>query len=127
MGRILVLTGSLLHIIAYLYAAPRHAIDLDWNDHARFHIVQAIFWIIGLDLVSASLVFFKTYLGHAHVKWILTLIFLSAHGGYFVSMLIVPEGKPPELSSHLALLVVGILYFIGLVMIFKQDHINEKD
>lgn len=58
MSRRLIVAGSLLHIGFYLYAVPQHAIDPAWPDHAQFHIVQAIFWVVGLDLTAAMIAFF---------------------------------------------------------------------
>ena len=112
-SKILIIIASLLHMGIYLYAAPEHAVDINWPVHARFHIVQAIFWIFGLDGVAVALAYHCLPNGP---KWVLpafALIFVTAHLGYFISMLLIPAGRPPEMYAHFALATPLVIFLWG--------------
>ena len=108
-----------MHLGGYLFAAPEHAVDHSWPEHAQFHIVQAIFWIAGLDITAALIGFFVLPSSERWVKWVLSFIFLTGHLSYFISMVIIPEGRPPEMTAHINLGVVLLVYFLGLVQVFR--------
>src|SRR5687768_17554016 len=110
MGRHLMVFASVAHLVAYFIAAPEHVVDPSWPDHARFHLAQAIFWVAGLDVLSA----YVAYRGGSTL--ILAAVFLTAHLSYFVSMLLVPDGRPPALTAHLSLGAIALVFLAGLAL-----------
>lgn len=112
----LIMIACLGHCVAYLYAAPRHVIDASWPLHAQFHVLQAIFWIIALNIVLAMIGWRPFARGEAWAFWALLLGGLGSQGGYFAAMVALPAGRPPALSSHLALGVILVVYGVGLVL-----------
>jgi len=121
-SRWLLIAASLLHIGMYLFAAPEHAIDQSWPVHARFHIVQAIFWIIGLDLVAVGIGYFTLPTKQYWSRLLLIVIFLTSHLGYFISIIIIPEGRPPESTAHAILAVPLLIYLAGLFFIWRKTE-----
>jgi len=106
------------HIGAYLYAAPEHVVDLSWPDHARFHVLQAIFWIVGFDLVLLALILGPLARGRAWVRQVLLLAWPFVHGAYFFALL--RGGGPPETSAHVALGALLLLYGVGLGLVWRM-------
>lgn len=125
-GRWLIIVGSILHIGAYFVAAPKHVVDPSWPDHARFHILQAIFWITGLDITAAVIGFYLLPSTKTWIKLLLSFIFVTAHLSYFISMFLIPAGRPPEFSAHLILGSFSSVYLAGLVMIVRGRVPSEQ-
>jgi len=113
LGRALLAFATVAHMGGYLYAAPEHVVDPVWPPHARFHVLQALLWIVGFDLVILLLVLGPLARGDRWARWALVLAWPFVHGSYFVALL--RGGGPPELGAHLALLVVALLYGLGLL------------
>ena len=42
--------------LAFLFAIPRHVVDASWPPHARNHVLQALFWVMGFHGVSLMIV-----------------------------------------------------------------------
>ena len=117
LGRALLAFASVAHMGGYLYAAPEHVVDPLWPPHARFHVLQALLWIVGFDLVLLLVILGPLARGDRWARWALLLAWPFVHGGYFVALL--RGGGPPELGAHLALLVVALLYGVGLAMAWR--------
>lgn len=118
----LIALASVAHAVAYLVAAPEHAVDLDWPLHARFHVVQALIWVVGLDLVLALVALGPLRRGAALSLPALGLGGLVAHGAYFIAMAVVPDGRPPELSSHLILGGIMAVYALGFGLAMRAER-----
>jgi hypothetical protein len=116
-GRILLAVATLAHMGGYLYAAPEHVVDPSWPAHARFHVLQALLWIVGFDLALLVLIFGPLARGDRGVRWVLLLAWLFVHGGYFVALL--RGGGPPQVAAHVALLVVAVIYGVGLAWVWR--------
>lgn len=113
----MVVLASVGHMIGYCFAVPEHIVDGTWPAHARFHVVQALIWLIGFDLISVALALGPFARGERWARWALVIALIMAHGGYFIALLAIPEGHPPEgLRAHLPLAALLVLHAIGLVL-----------
>jgi hypothetical protein len=115
-ARNLIVAACVLHIIAYLQAVPVHITDMDWPAHARFHVLQALIWLVGLD-VSLLLIARGPYArGERWAFGALVVGLFSSHVGYFLSMFAIPGGAPPGMFAHVALGIILALYVLGLLL-----------
>jgi hypothetical protein len=115
LARALLAFATFAHMVIYLVAAPEHIVDEWWPRHARFHVLQALQWAVGFDLVLLWLI--AGPLKRAE-RWtlgplVLALIFL--HGSYFTSF-VLRGGAPPNLSAHVSLGASTLIYVIGLAL-----------
>lgn len=118
----LIVIASLAHAAAYLVAAPEHVVDPAWPSHARFHVLQALLWIVALDLALVAVALGPLRRGASGSVTALAIGGLGAHGAYFSAMAALPEGRPPELSSHLILGGIALVYVIGLILAMRDDR-----
>lgn len=119
--------ASLAHLVAYCFAVPEHIVDSTWPFHARFHVFQALVWIVGLDLVCAILAFGPFARGVAWARWALLTGLIFGQGAYFMAMIAIPDGHPPEgLAAHLPLLGILLVYSVGLVFGWRQDSVPPQ-
>jgi hypothetical protein len=116
LSSLLVTLASALHLLAYLYAAPEHVVDDAWPLHARFHVLQAIFWIIGFDLAAIAIARGPLRRREPWAWWALASAFVPLHGAYFIAMVAIPGGQPPELSSHAILGAIAAVYAAGVAL-----------
>lgn len=121
MPALVIALASVAHAAAYLVAAPEHVVDPSWPAHARFHVLQALLWIVLLDLALAALALGPLRRGSRSALPALAIGGLGAHGAYFAAMLAIPEGRPPELSSHLILGGVALVFIVGLGLAWRDD------
>lgn len=110
----LIITASVLHLAGYVFAAPPHAMDEAWPNHARFHIIQSIMWVAGLDLTAIILAYSYDLSEQKWIRRALWVIFVTSFLGYYIAILIFPAGRPPELAAHLLLAVPTVLYLVGM-------------
>jgi len=122
-GRNLLLFATLGHIAAYLYAAPEHVVDASWPDHARFHVLQAIFWVVGFNLTLVPLIVGPAMRGEGWAVWTLGLGGLFVQGGYFFALLY--GGGPPEWTSHAALALLLLLFAAGWFVMWRSIGRDE--
>lgn len=111
--------ACLAHAGGYLYAAPEHVIDPHWPPHAQFHVLQALLWIVGFDLVLLLATLGPLARGEPWARRGLWIAWPFVHGGYFVAL--ARGGGPPQLGAHLALAVVAVLYAVGLAMVPARE------
>ncbi len=121
MPALLIALASLAHAAAYCVAAPEHVVDASWPMHARFHTLQALIWIVAIDLALALLALGPLRRGHRGCLPAIAIGGLGAHGAYFAAMIALPDGRPPELSSHLILGAIALVFASGLVLAIRED------
>ena len=87
--------------------------------HARFHTLQALIWIVGLNATLLVVI-----LGPLRQRktWALPTIAtggVTAQGAYFATIALLPAGRPPELSAHLIMAVLTIAFVIGFFLVWS--------
>jgi hypothetical protein len=115
-ARNLIVAASTLHILAYLQAVPAHLTDMGWPAHARFHVFQALLWLIGLDLALLLIALYPYARGERWAFGALVVGLFTSHLGYFLAMFAVSGGAPPDLQAHIGLGVILALYVLGLLL-----------
>jgi hypothetical protein len=117
LARTLIIAASIVHMVADLYAQSEHVVDTAWPDHARFHTLQALMWIEGLDLVVVVVATQPDAMAVPWSRWALGIGGVVAHGAYFVALWALPLGAPPQgLGAHLPLAAIAVVYALGLVI-----------
>ncbi len=112
------LTGScIIQVFGYIIALPGHLGDPTWSPHAQFHHVLGAFWLAGLDILILFLIWQPLQRLERWSFWALLAGFLFGQLGHFVTILLVFEGRPPELWHNLAL-GLNLLIGLGGVMLF---------
>jgi hypothetical protein len=115
-ARNLIAVASALHIAAYLQAVPAHLTDMGWPAHARFHIFQALLWIIGLDIALLLVALYPYARGERWAFNVLLVGLFTSHLGYFLAMFAVSGGAPPDFKAHVALGIILAIYVLGLLL-----------
>jgi peptidoglycan/LPS O-acetylase OafA/YrhL len=114
----LVVLSTTIHLLAYLLpqAMPEHLVDMNWPEHARFHMWQATFWLIALDLMILLVALFPFRMKQPWSPWALVVGLLGAQVGYYIASVLVPDGRPDTQGADAGLLVVMAIYVAGLVL-----------
>lgn len=114
----LIVLSTVIHLVAYLLpqAMPEHLVDAGWPEHARFHMWQATFWLVSLDLLILFVAWVPFRLGQRWAFWALVVALLGAQAGYFAASALVPEGRPDTPGADAGLLLVMLIYLAGLVL-----------
>jgi hypothetical protein len=114
---LLLTLATLGQLIGYWSALPQHMRDRGWPDHARFHIIQASFWITGLDVAILTLVWVPLQQRETWSIWTLLALGICAQTNHFVAALALPKGRPPSKGNlyDWILGLVLLIYAVGLV------------
>jgi hypothetical protein len=113
----MIILASLGHMLSYGFAVPEHIVDATWSAHARFHVLQALIWLIGLDLISIALALRPFARGERWARWALVVTLLLSHGGYFIALVAIPEGHPAAgMRAHIPVTVLFVTHALGLVL-----------
>jgi hypothetical protein len=110
--------AALGQLIGYWFAVPEHIVDKAWPEHARFHMVQAFFWITGLDLALLLLIWIPLQQHERWSLWALLALFIFAQGSYFFAIFGLPKGRPISRGNWYEWMygLDALLYAIGLVL-----------
>ncbi len=119
LGIYLLIFATVVHIIAYTVAQTEHVFDPSWPTHARFHTLQSLFWIIGLNATLLALILVPLRGGQHWPVPALLIGGIAAHGAYFAAIVLLPAGRPPEVLAHLFLGVLMAAYFLGLWLVYR--------
>ena len=124
MGYWLIALCHLLTAGAFLVAIPDHAVDPEWPVHARNHVLQALFWVVGLNLISIALALFRKD-DRSRVVWTLLLLSgLFLYGGYFLAILITSGGAPGP-ADDLYFGAIASVYAVGLAFTYSATSADE--
>ncbi len=118
----LIVLSTTIHLLAYLLpqAMPEHLLDLGWPAHARFHMWQATFWMIALDVMILLVALIPFRQKQPWAPWVLVAGLLGAQVGYFLASAIVPDGRPDTQGADAGLLAVMAIYVAGLVLGWRE-------
>jgi hypothetical protein len=93
LSAVLLTLAALGQLVGYWVAVPEHIVDRTWPLHARFHIIQAFFWITGLDVAILILIWWPLRQREVWSLDALLALFLFAQLSYFVALLALPKGR----------------------------------
>jgi hypothetical protein len=96
-------------------------IDSTWPTHARFHLIEAFFWITGLNAVILILLWVPLQRQERWSFWALLVLCIFTQGSHFFALLALPKGRPPSRGNiyDWTLGLVLLVYAIGLGWIAK--------
>jgi cell division protein FtsW (lipid II flippase) len=118
LATLLLTVAAVGQLLGYWFAVPEHIVDRSWPLHARFHMVQAFFWITGLDLALLVLIWWPLQHREAWSLWALLALFVFAQLSYFLAILIQPKGRPRSRGNWYEWMygLDAVLYAVGLVL-----------
>ena len=119
---IFVVISTTIHLLAYLLpqAMPEHLVEMNWPAHARFHMWQATFWLISLDVMILIVALVPFRQKQDWTFWALLAGFAGSQLGYFLASALVPEGRPDTQGADIGLLFVMLIYLAGLVLGWRE-------
>ncbi len=101
------------HLVAYVVAAPAHIVDATWPLHGRFHVFQALLWIVGFDALALLLAVGPHRRGDRWALFALAAAWPFSHLSYFLGLLVIPGGGP-SLGASAVMASLAALYALGL-------------
>ncbi|MBE2195918.1 MAG: hypothetical protein IAE83_17215 [Anaerolinea sp.] len=108
--------ASVINVAGFFIGLFEHLDESTWVAHAQFHLVLSWVWLIGLSLMILVLVWGPFQRRERWSFWLLAAGGFFAHGGFYLSVLLVFEGRPPELVHHALLGVLMLMYLTGLII-----------
>ena len=123
---LLLTAASLGQLFGYWFAIPEHIWDKTWPLHARFHMIQAFFWVTGLNGGILALVWWPLQHREQWSFWTLLALLIFAQTSYFFALLALPKGHPGSrgnwydwvLGLDLLIYVVGLVWAAATMGIF---------
>ncbi len=99
--------------VAFVFAVPEHVADPSWPPHARNHVLQALFWVVGFHAASLIVLFGPFRRGEGWAWGFLALAGAFLFGGYFAAILITRGGAPGP-GDDVFFGVLSLVYIGGL-------------
>jgi hypothetical protein len=113
---ILVVTSAAGHLIGNVIPTLEHVRDPGWPDHARFHALQAIGLLTGMDLIAIAVALGPLRRRDRWALWIELTCVLFAQGGYFASIAVLPKGRPRGAVFHALYACATAIFLAGLLL-----------
>ena len=113
---ILVVASAAGHLIGNVIPGLEHVRDQDWPEHARFHALQAIGLLTGMDLIAIVVALGPLRRRDRWALWTELIYVLFAQGGYFASIAILPRGRPRGAVFHLLYACATAIFLAGLLL-----------
>lgn len=115
------LLGGVFVVVALtmIVFTPSHAVEFGWTVHATVHLLQGVFWLVGLCIVGIVLTVFPLGHGETWAWW--TLLFIGAiiFGGYFTPYLLF-IGQGVGLMDIAGFGVFIAVYVMGLGIAWRR-------
>src|SRR5258708_33672677 len=113
---------ALGQLLGYWFALPRHIADLTWPTHARFHLIQTVFWITGLYIAILVLIWQPLQRQEEWSFWTLLALVLFAQGSYFFAVAALPKARPPA-RGNLDEWTLSLVFFISATRLGRNAKI----
>jgi len=118
----LMVVSSLGWAAGVAFGDLEHVFDRGWPDHARFHALQALMWLIALTVSVVAVVAGPLRRHERWSLWLLAALLVLGQGSYFASMVVVPGGAPTEwYATPLSALNIA-LYAFGLWLCRREQR-----
>jgi hypothetical protein len=114
-GLIVFTSGAWL--LGLCIGVPDHLADSLWPPHARFHTLQALLWLVALNVTIAVLALGPVRRDERWAWILLAVLLVCGQGSYFIALAFIPGGAPPEAYAHTGSAISLALYAVGLVAI----------
>jgi hypothetical protein len=124
-GLILFTSGAWL--LGLCIGVPDHLADSLWPPHARFHTLQALLWLVALNVTVAVLALGPVRRGERWALILLVVLLVCGQGSYFIAFAFVPGGAPPEAYAHTGSAISAALYAAGLIAIVWGRRSSTRD
>jgi hypothetical protein len=112
--------STLVHVFGFLVALPTHLGDPTWSAHAQFHHVLAWFWLLGLSGLLLLLVRQTIQKRELWSYWAALGGFILAHGSFYLTMLLVWEGRPTEAWQQAMLIMNTLIGAVGFFLLWRS-------
>lgn len=106
---------------------PDHGVESGWTTHATVHLLQGIFWLVGLCIVGIVLTVLPLGRGEMWAWWMLLFLGIIIFGGYFMPALLVngQEVRVVEIAGEALMDIAGfgtliVAYITGLVLAWRR-------
>ena len=114
-GLILFTSGAWL--LGLCFGVPDHLSDSLWPPHARFHTLQALLWLVGLNVTITVLALGPVRRAERWALVLLAVLLVCGQGSYFIALTLVPGGGPTEAYANIGSAISAALYVLGLMAI----------
>lgn len=121
LARRLIALAHVLTILAFCYAVPAHLLDATWPVHARNHVLQALFWVVGLNGIGLVILYGPFRRGERWAWRALLLIAAFLYGGYFLANAMTGGGAPGP-TDDVFFAAVAAVYLLGLALAHKASQ-----
>lgn len=115
----LITLATVVHVLGFFIALPGHLSDPTWSAHAQFHHVLGWVWLTGFSVLILALTWGPLQRRDRWAFNLLVVAFVFAQGGFFVTSLLEPNGRPMELWQNLLLALVVVIFATGLFIAWR--------
>ena len=122
LGIALILFTSGAWLLGLCFGVPDHLVDQRWPMHARFHAIQALLWVVALNVTVALLALGPVRRGERWALALLALLLVCGQGSYFIAFAFIPGGAPPEAYAHVGSAISAALYATGLALVVRSQR-----
>lgn len=106
-------------IYGFSIAIPLHISDHTWSAHAKNHVLQTLFWIVGYSIINVVLVLIPFSRKEKWAWWLLLFSGFVFYAGYFGAIAIT-DGGAPGLRDDIFFGVNAVIYTICLMVSKKH-------
>jgi hypothetical protein len=111
--------ATVVHVLGFFIALPGHLSDPTWSAHAQFHHVLGFVWLTGFSIMILALTWGPLQRNDRWTFWLLLVAFIFAQGGFFVTSLLEPAGRPMEAWQNALLGLVVLIFAVGLITAWR--------
>lgn len=106
-------------IYGFSIAIPEHVVDDTWSAHAKNHVLQTLFWIIGYSIINIVIILIPFNRKEKWAWWLLLFSGAVFYLGYFGAIWMT-DGGAPGLRDDIFFGVNAAIYLICLLVSKKH-------